>query len=68
MAAMVPLFSSNLNMDMTSSENNNSVHIFHNGTIEMSSNNIDLTPGISRAPVRLERSDITQHKHILDHG
>ena len=68
MAAMVPLFSANLNMDMTSTKNNNSVHIFHNGTIEMSSNNIDLTPGISRAPVRLERSDITQHKHILDHG
>ena len=41
--------------------------IFHNGTIEISSS-LDLMPGVSRAPIRLERSDKMEHTHILDHG
>ena len=67
MAAMVPLFSTNLNMSMTSTTSANASSIFHNGTIELSST-MDLTPGVSRAPARLERSDKMQHKRILDHG
>ena len=69
MSAMVPLFSTNLNMDMTSTTNISTSSIFHNGTIEISrEDQIEMTPGISRAPGRLERSDKLKINKVLDHG
>ena len=65
MAAMVPLFSANLNMDETTVSKR--VNVFHRGTIE-SSSFIDLSPNVSRAPERHERADITKYNLIADHG
>jgi WD40 repeat protein len=66
MAAMVPLFSTNLNIDSTATRPKGA-KVFHNGTIEKSSS-IQLSPDVSRAPERQERTDITHHSLIADHG
>ena len=65
MSSMVPLFSTNLDMESTTTVKYEKT--FHNGTIE-SSASIQLLPSVSHAPERHNRADALQHNLIADHG